>query len=217
MSADREPTPAEALADAACAAELGGEQREEFEAPEYIDEEAPHVTTGWRVRDIQDADWALSRVQALEAEMSENEALAGAAIERLEFAIGRIRERTRHLNDRAMRGVTFFRDRVAAWATENRGLLLKGGKKKSRDLIHGRIGWRATGGGLEVVDDVALLGWAKEQPPDLELVRSTEEPAVGLIKKHAKAQGLVPPGMRENPGREELFIDVEPAVAAGGE
>lgn len=169
----------------------------------YIDEQDKSVGNApmmaWTIESLGSADWALSRVGDLEAEIAENESIAAEAIARIE-------ERTRLLNERANRGVRFFRGKLAEYAEAHRAELLKGGKAKSRKLLHGQIAWRAKGGGLVVTDAAALLAWAQRQPAELELTRVKEEPALAAIKAHAEANGLIPPGMTATESTDELKI-----------
>lgn len=172
----------------------------------YVDEQDPSVTgLGWTIDTLETLDWALSRVADLESEISENEAVAARAHAAVDM-------KTAQLNARAMRGAAFFRQQIAAYAQAHREELLKGGKKKSRNLLHGVVGWRSSGGGLEVTDREALLAWAKNQPAELGLLRVKLEPDLVAIKAHAKAHNLIPPGMQEKPEAEELKIEAQPVA-----
>ena len=171
---------------------------------EYQDEEMPEARPGWHIGDLGALDWALSRVADLEREMAENERLAALAIER-------IRLRTLKLNERAARGVQFFSGRIREYAELHRAELLGGGKKKSRALVHGTVGWRKKGGGLSVTDVEALLAWARAQPVEAELLRIKEEPALSAIKKHYAATGEVPDGCDVEPEVEEFTLKTEAA------
>lgn len=179
-------------------------------AIEYVDEQDPTAGPGWRITDLSTADWAFARVADLEQEISENEAVVSQAMARLE-------DRLKRMNDRAMKGVAFFRSQLEAYATANREQLLKGGKKKSRELAHGKFAWRKSGGGLVVKDEAALLAWAQSQPVELGLVRIKEEAAIANIKKHAAAKSLIPPGMTETEAAESLDIEATlPELPAKG-
>jgi phage host-nuclease inhibitor protein Gam len=169
--------------------------------PEYVDEVDQEVRPGWRIDTLATADWCLSRVADLEKEIEENEAIAADAIRRVE-------ERTKQLNAKAMRGATFFRQRLVEFAQANREQLLKGGKKKTRELQHGCISWRKRGGGLVVVDRDQLLAWAQRQPVELGLTRVKEEPEVATIKAYAARTNTIPPGMTDAPEEEDLHIRV---------
>jgi phage host-nuclease inhibitor protein Gam len=85
--------------------------------------------------------------------------------------------------------------------------LLGGGDKKSRRLLHGSVAWRDSAKGLEVVDEAALLAWAKAQPAELELVRTKESPDLRNIGAYAKQKKLTPPGMQEKKVVEHLTIE----------
>lgn len=171
----------------------------------YVDEVEPSVTEVWCVSDLTSADWALSRLADLEREQAENRALEAAAISRIKL-------KAELLNEKLGRGVAFFRSRIEAYAETHRAELLGGGKKKSRALLHGTIGWRKTGGGLEVKDEAALLAWAQSQPAESGVLRIKESPALDEIGKAFKRTGEIPPGMDVKPEVEKLIID----AALGG-
>jgi len=168
----------------------------------YEDAERPEVGPAWQVRTLGDADWCLERMAALEREQREN---TEAAEERIEM----IRARNENLNARLARGVEFFRRRLQTFADAHRDELLMGGKKKSRALMHGSIGWRKAGGGLVVKDEAALLEWARKQPVEAEVLRVTEAPAIGAIKALFRTTGEVPPGADVEPERDEFQVKTE--------
>lgn len=166
----------------------------------YRDEEDADVVAGvWEPKDLAQADWVLMRIGALEREITDNEEVAAKRIAEIEA-------KTRRLNDKAMRGVSFFRSVLSVFAQKHRELLLGGGKKKSRGLPHGTIGFRKKPGLLRTTDREALLGWAREQPVELELVRVKEEPDLERIKAHAEQEKTLPPGMQWEPETEEIQI-----------
>lgn len=184
---------------------------EEAGVPHEPDDESGHpVREGWRVENLSSADWALSRIADLEEELAENNVV-------LEQAMARIRSRTEKLNEQITKGITFFRSALAAYAHEHRDALLKGGKKKSRSLLHGSIGWKQAGGDLKVQDRDALLVWARTQPVEKEFVRIKEEPAVDAVKRHFKLTGEVPPGCEVEPEREDFTVKTTKAANLGEE
>lgn len=178
------------------AAEPGPEER-------YVDADDETVAEGyWRIEDLGGLDWALSRIADLEREQAENAEIVGAQIDRL-------RARLEKLNAQAERGLRFFRSQVAAYAEAHRAELLGGGKKKSRALPSGVIGWKKVPAKAVVTDEAALLEWARSQPVELELVRITEKPAWSDIKKQIEATGEVLPGTDYQPEGEALTIKTE--------
>lgn len=161
---------------------------------------------GWHIDSLADADWVLKRLADLRAEVEENKRIE-------EAAIARIKLKTQALNNRVERGVCFFESKLRDYAEQHRVELLKGGKKKSRSLLHGTLGWRKVGGQLRVVDPDALMQWAVQQPVENGFVRIKEEPAIDEIKRHFKTCGEVPPGMDVTPESEDFFV--KPAEGAG--
>jgi phage host-nuclease inhibitor protein Gam len=163
------------------------------------EDEAVREDGPWEPSDLNSVDWALKRIGALEKEISDNEEMASRRIQEIHERLGR-------LNEKAMRGVEFFRKRLEAYAISNRDALLGGGKKKSRGFIHGTVGFRKKPGLLKTVDRAALMAWVRELPVEMELVRMKEEPDLDRIKKHAEEKQLVPPGMQWEPEVEEIQI-----------
>lgn len=154
---------------------------------------------GWSIQDLGTADWALARIADLEREMTENTTITNLQISKLQ-------QRCQVLNAPLIRRVEFFRSVLATFAQTHRAALLGGGRKKSRALPHGVLGWKKTGGRLTVTDRDALLEWARNQPVELELVRVKEEPSLDEIKRHCSTTGEVPPGTEVSPESEELTI-----------
>lgn len=170
----------------------------ELRVIEFDDAERP-VDESWQVTDLGSLDWTLSRIADLEREVEENDKLAALAIDR-------IKVRTEALNERAQKGVDWFRTKATAYVEEHKSELLGGGKKKSRTLLHGIIGWRKTGGKLEVKEPEVALEWARSQPVEtgvLRIVEQLDKKAVNAI--HEKT-GEVPPGCDVSPDAEELKI-----------
>lgn len=168
-------------------------------AEPYQDDIEEDIGQDWRVKDLVDADWALRRLGELEKEVADNKRIEAADILR-------VKARTAKLNATAARGVAFFESHLRAYADAHRAELLGSGKKKSRSLQHGSIGWRKTGGKLKVVDAEALLDWARGQPVEENLVRTKEEPAIDEIKRFMKNTGELPPGAELEPEGEEIHL-----------
>lgn len=145
------------------------------------------------------ADWALLRLAECEAQVEAVKAQADAAVQR-------VREREVVLVGKAQRGADYFRALLLEYARVNRAAILGHGKRKSRDYMHGRISYRATGGRLVVVDEAALVAWLVEQP-DPELVRTKISPNLKAIQELFKATGEVPPGCEYVSEVESITVD----------
>jgi phage host-nuclease inhibitor protein Gam len=174
-----------------------------------VDEEEPNVGPGWHVGNLSDADWALRRMASLQRQIKENDAL-------LEANVARLQLRHAKMNEALARGLAFFAAKVEEYATLHRAELLGGGKRKSRKLLHGSIGWRKTGGGFKMNDKEALLAWAQKQPVELNLVRIKEEPAWDRIKEDLRSTGELPPGVDVEPEGETFKIEALSMEAANG-
>lgn len=171
----------------------------EASQPAYQDETDPTVRDGWQIDSLGSLEWAMSRIADLEAERDEVQA---ATID----AVHRIEARGAALAEKAERGVTFFRGQVLRYIEAHRHELLKGGKKKSRGLLYGAIGWRSSGGRLRVQDKDALTVWVSAQPLESGLYRLKVEPDMKAIQEYAKRTGEVPPGTEFEPEHETAFV-----------
>ena len=174
----------------------------EAPSPAYRDEENEAVDETWSIKDLPTADWALSRLGALEREMAENQAIATAAVERILL-------RTDKLNATARRGAEFFRRVLATYAEQHRPELLGSGKKKSRALLHGSLGWRSRAEKLEVVDGEVVLAWAQMQPVETGVLRIKEELDRKALAALFKKTGELPPGTELEPASEDFYIKTE--------
>lgn len=179
--------------------------------PEYIDAEDPEVRTGgtWMVTNPTSLDWALSRLADLErqvADIAAQEADAHA----------RITVRAEKLRAKAACGVAFFSSHIQRYAHSNRPALLGGGKKKSRELLSGVVGWRAMQGKLVVEDKKALEKWLMQQPPESGLYRTDVKPNMEALKALHAEKGTIPPGCIWVDGDEwgTFYMEPQPPVTA---
>jgi phage host-nuclease inhibitor protein Gam len=141
----------------------------------------------------------LRRLAELQRTVDENNEVLKASIERL-------KERTKRLNAQAERGVGFFSGALREYAEANRAELLGGGKKKSRGLPSGDIGWKAVPEKVTVLDEAVAIAWARSQPVESELLRIKEEVNKPALAAHFKETGEVPPGCDVSPAREEFVV-----------
>lgn len=175
----------------------------------YEDAPAPQGEQPWSVQTLQDADWALERLADLERQIRENNELADAAIQR-------IRLRNSALNEKVQRGIGFFRAHLDAFAKTHRELLLGSGRKKTRELPHGSIAFRKSGGRLEVKASEDCLLWAQAQPVENGVLRIREElDKRGLNEWHART-GEVPPGCEVTPETEVVVIEAVESENSNG-
>lgn len=166
---------------------------------DYADEADPLVKAAWQIENQRSADWALQRIAECEAEAAEIDAQADEAIRRIEA-------RREALKMKAERGAGFFRFKVADWAERNRATLLHR-KRKSVDLIHGRIGWRKKAERLIVTDPAALEAWLLTQPVEAALYRMKVAPEMKAIQALYKDSGAIPPGCDVESESETLHIE----------
>lgn len=157
----------------------------------------------WTIDGPSSLNWALERMSEQQAQIDENDALAKEAVER-------IRARLEECNAPARRSLAYFEGQIKLYAESHRGELIGGGKKKSRALPAGTIGWRKSGGKIVIMDEAACLAWARQQPIEADLVRVKVEPNKTAINDWFKANGEVPPGCELEPEAEAIYIKPEP-------
>lgn len=170
--------------------------------PPYVDEGEDRASLGWAPESLADLDWALMRVGELEEQVQANEEVAAERHKEID-------RRTIRMNEKANADIRYFRDVITQYATSHRAQLLGSGKRKSRELQHGRVGWKTRPACLKTSDSKALLAWAQSQPVELGLVRIKEEPCLEEIKRHAERSKTVPPGMEMEPETETLQVHAE--------
>jgi phage host-nuclease inhibitor protein Gam len=154
----------------------------------------------WAPQTIRDVEWALEMAGESEAEV--------ASIDEQEAdAIARIKARADALRAKAERRATYFKGRVAEFASAHRADLLVG-TKKSREFIAGSVAWRKKAGGLVVTDKAALEAWLATQDPSL--FRIKLEPEMKALKALLDTQGIIPPGCDLRPEVEELTVKTNP-------
>jgi phage host-nuclease inhibitor protein Gam len=173
---------------------------------EYEDAANPEVRGAWAIETVQSADWALLRKGECEAEIADIDAMEKAAI-------SEIRQRAARLRERAERGVRFFEFKLVEWMEKNRATIVHG-KKKSRPLLHGTVGWRAKPERLEVVHPDMLMAWLAAQPVESGLYRVTLEPEMRAIQERFKTSGEIPPGCEIRPERDEPYTKCEAPTTA---
>lgn len=177
--------------------------------PEYVDEEDPTVRSGgpWRIETVTHLDWAMSRLAALQLELAD---LADQERVRVEA----IEQRAAFLAEKVNGGVSFFEAKIAEYAHSHRGTLLGGGKKKSREVLHGVVGWRDSPGPgkLVVTDAEALDAWLQTKSPDSGLYRVKLEPEMDALKALHEAEKVVPPGCEWVPKSETFFVRAAPLM-----
>jgi phage host-nuclease inhibitor protein Gam len=171
----------------------------------YTDDTEPTVRGPWTVQTIGDADWAMQRLAECEEEIAELDRQA-------EAAQALIAHRLETLKERAARGSAFFRYKLTEWAESHQGELLHG-KKRSRDLLHGRVAWRSRAERLVVTDREALAAWLAAQPVESGLYRIRVEPEIKALQELFRAHGDIPPGMDLEPASESLHIEPAPMPA----
>lgn len=177
---------------------------ESAQAP--LDPTTIHERGEWAPRTISDVEFALECAAESESEIAALDASLKSAIARLEARADAIRSKARARAD-------YFIARVAEFAQAHRSDILIG-KKKSRDLLSGRIGWRKKGGKLTVIDKAALSDWLPTQ--DASLYRVKVEPEMKALQALAASQGIIPPGCEWEPERDEIYVEANPLPVIDG-
>jgi phage host-nuclease inhibitor protein Gam len=176
------------------------------ELADYEDDAHPEVRAAWEIETIQGADFALLRKAECEQEVAEAEAMRRAAI-------AEINRRADVLKAKAQRGVDFFEFKLLQWMEKHRASIVHG-KKKSRTLINGTVGWRAHPLRLVVADERALEGWLRTRPIDSGLARWKVEPEMKAIQALFSATGEIPPGCETKDAEDAPYTKAEPPTTA---
>lgn len=151
------------------------------------------------VEDARAADWALERLAEDDAERASLDA-------QLEDAVARLRARHAGLARRLETRGAFLRHALEQYATRHRDEVVRG-KRKSLDLLHGRIGYRAKGEHLKVVDKDVLAAWLAEQDPTSGLYRLEVRPEMRALQARLRETGEIPPGCEYEPAAETFYVE----------
>ena len=153
----------------------------------------------WVVANMRDVEWALEQAAQSQAEVD-------GIQQQLVDLVNRAKARAAQLEEKAQARLDFFKGRIAEYAEAHRDELLVG-KKKSRDFLSGRVGWRLKTGRLVVTDKLLLNEWLAEQAPHL--YRVVLEPQMKELQAQAKQDGIIPPGCTYNEEQDELFVEAQ--------
>ncbi len=168
--------------------EVGAEEREAFlrtldDAPIVSDDAADPVR-----RDLY-LDRLLARLAEIEGDAARNRAIA--------------QEQTAHI-DRWLQGANGTLERQAEWLRQGIEAAAQGydfGRKRSRDLPHGRFGYRRSPERLEILDMEAAAIFAEAN--GLPVKRSVDK---APLREWAQHTGEVPPGTEIVPGAEKFYV-----------
>jgi hypothetical protein len=175
--------------------------------PLYVDPENPEVTSGcrvrlpWRIETEDAAEWALRRKAEHDQEIARIKAQAAAAKAWID-------RRTEKLVQEAEKGASFFEAVIHEWLCRCRSTILRG-KTKSKKLLFGTVGFKASREKLEYDDEKKALEWARAQGVEAGLYRVEFKLEKDAVKLWAKSKGIVPPGARWVGGADEPYCDAE--------
>jgi phage host-nuclease inhibitor protein Gam len=145
-------------------------------------------------------EWCLERIGEAEAERDEMLAHMDAAMEA-------IKKRGISILDKAERRADWFRALATAYAQTHRDEIVRG-KVKSRELLCGTVGFRASGEKVTVVDAAAVIAWAQEKHLDLlDLKPKVDKRA---LDRFVLSTGEIPPGVDVVPATETVYVKASP-------
>lgn len=172
---------------------------EAFTPPEGETREEIEVKGPFQIQGPDSADWALDKLGRYQQRIAEIERQAEAARAMIE---------SRRVSLVASLGqqVAYFEALLLDYAQRARSEIV-GGSRKSRDYLHGRIGFRSKGGRLVVKDAAALAAWLETQPPEAGLYRVKLDPDKKALDAHFEATNELPPGCEYEPATESISID----------
>lgn len=140
------------------------------------------------VHDERSAAWAINKVRAARAELARVKAACAEAIAEAERNVAETDG--------------FFLPMLEQWSAAN---LPRG--KKSITTTHGRVQFRTVPGGPRVVDDQALIAWAKESGiPGLVREKVTQAVDRTAVKDYWQRTGDLPAGVEVVDPRESFDV-----------
>jgi len=161
---------------------------------ETIGEELPEKKA-FEVTDMLAADWALSKIGMCEGKMSQRTAFAIEQKERIDIWLAKENSKEAVLVD-------FLAEKLHPWLRQE---LQDEKKKRSISLPSGKIGFRKTGGGIDITDEEKALKWAKEYCE--EAVKVKESVLKTPLKKHLESTGEIPDGCDSLPTVDKFYVD----------
>jgi hypothetical protein len=160
----------------------------------------------FRIDSLAKADWALEVLAASDARKAENGAIADEARRRVDEWLARV-------NGQEDKDTAYLRAVLEEFMSAQRPLILGAkSKKKSRELPHGVLGWKATPRKLVYDDEAAALAWAKARPVEEGLYRVDYKLEKDAVKRLADSEQVIPPGARWEGGEDVPFV--KPTIPA---
>lgn len=157
-------------------------------APDFDSQEQLEVAPGFTVTDEESANWVVRKITEARAYQE------------------KVREWAKKEQDRAAADAEWFLGRFGAQLAEFTEKHLSG-KKKSLSLPAGVVGFRKAPAQVQVVDEPALLEWAKAEAPEIVVVvPATERVSKSEINLWVKSTGEVPPGAIVVPEEERFYV-----------
>ena len=166
---------------------------------EYFDDAPQPYHAGWAIENVSTLEWAMGKKAKLEANLEDLEHAAQQARDR-------VSQRFNQLATKIHAAMSFFDSHIEKYANANREMLLGAGKAKSRQFLHGVIGWRKRGGRLVVVDAEALKTWLVEHG-DETLYRVKIEPEMKNLQDQFSKTGVIPPGCEYVADQEKFYVE----------
>jgi phage host-nuclease inhibitor protein Gam len=172
---------------------------------DFFDDEAP-VQQGFTIDSPEKAEWAGRMIAKARALIQAREDVATILKARIDAKLAAITAQSR----KTIEDMTLLLRPFAE--TE---LATQGGKKRSVDLLCGRLGFRQSPARLEVDDEAAALAWLEANASDI-MIRTKKEVKKADVKKAIEAGGAVPDGVRLVPGEVNFYVETDQAMLEGG-
>jgi phage host-nuclease inhibitor protein Gam len=165
------------------------------------DDLAPEGHAGpWQPQTIRDVEWCLERVGEAEADRLE-------ILAQMDAARDAILKRGTAIIDKAECRAEWFRSLAESYAAAHRDEFVRG-KSKSRELLSGTVGFRASAEKVVVVDEAAAIAWASES--HLELLDLKPRLDKRALSKFVLGSGEIPPGCDVTPATEAVYVKTNP-------
>lgn len=161
----------------------------------FDDEAEEIVPEGFVVKDLQTADWCMTKMAIANTRIAEAERLRDAAIARVHEWFENY---TAEYNKTLEKMEEFLRPFVAEH--------IKDTKSKTLKMINGKAGFRTTPEKIEIVNENELVEFAKKENIPVQIKESVHKKD---IKEYIKKTGHIPGCVKVIPGSEKFYITTE--------
>jgi hypothetical protein len=157
----------------------------------------------FQVQEMSSASWCVRMIRDARLEMANNADVAQAEYARLERERAKVDAWLAKTNASAQQTIDYMESKLEPWIK----ITIEGRKKRSVDLPFGRAGFKVTPGRMEYKDEKSVVAWAKENAPDIVVVKeSVPKPQ---LKAAIELTGEVPEGVEFIFGEDKFYVETK--------